>query len=59
VPGRQITDQRISLAQIVSLPRHQAKINEVAERVCQRQYFRRYAPARTPNGLAKSPPFAP
>jgi len=59
VPGRQISDQRIGLAQIMGLSGHQAKIDEVAERVRQRQYLRGYPPARAPDGLAKSPPFAP
>jgi hypothetical protein len=59
MPAGQAADQRIGLPHIMGLPRHQAKIDEVAERVCQRQYLCRYASARTPNGLAKSPSFAP
>lgn len=59
VPGGQISDQRVSLAQVMSLSGHQTEINEVAERIGQRQYFRRYPSARAANGLAESPPFAP
>jgi hypothetical protein len=54
VPGGQAADQPVSLAQIVGLPWHKAEINEVAERVRQGKYLRRYASARTSNGLAKS-----
>jgi len=57
--GGQVTDQRIGLAQVVGLPRHQAEVDKVAERVRQGQYLRRYTTARAPDGLAKSPPFAP
>ena len=59
VPDGQIADQRVSLAQVMSLSGHQAKIDEVAERVRQGQYPRRYPSARAANGLAESPPFAP
>lgn len=59
MPGGQTADQRICLAQIVGLSGHQAEINEVAERIRQRQYLRRYASTRATNGLALSPPFAP
>ena len=59
VSGCQIADQRIGFAQIMGLSGHQAEINEVAERIRQRQYLCRYASARASNGLAKSPPFAP
>ena len=59
VPGGQIADQRVSLAQVMSLSGHQAEIDEVAKRIRQGQYLRRYPPARAANGLAESPPFAP
>ena len=59
VTGCPIADQRIGLAQVVGLPGHQKEINEVSKPIRQRQYLRCYASARAPNGLAKSPPFAP
>jgi len=59
VPGGQAADQRIRLAQVMGLAEHQTEIDEVAERVRQSQYLRRYAPARAPDSLAQSPPFAP
>ena len=37
------------------LPRHQADIDEIANRVGQRQYLRGYATSRASNGLAESP----
>ena len=59
VPVGQVADQVASLAQIMSLPRHQTEIDQVAERIGQGQYLRLYPYARAPDGLAKSPPFAP
>lgn len=59
VPSRQTADQRGRLKQVMNLSRHQTEIDEVAERVGQRQNLRRYATARASNGLAMSPPFAP
>ena len=59
VPSRQVADQRVSLAQVMGLPGHQTEIDEIAERVRQCQYLRRYASARASDRLAKSPPFAP
>ena len=59
MPGGQVADQRVGLAQVMGLPGHQAEIDEVAERIRQGQYLRCYAAARAPNGLAQSPPFAP
>ena len=59
VPSGQIADQRLGFAQVMGLPGHQAKVSKVAEGVSERQYLRGYAASRAPNGLAKSPPFAP
>jgi hypothetical protein len=43
----------------MSLSRHQAKINEVTERVRERQNLGRYAASGSSDSLAKSPPFTP
>ena len=59
MPGGQATDQRIGFAQIVGLSGHQAEIDEVAERIRQGQYLRRYAAAGAANGLARVPPLRP
>lgn len=59
VSGCQAADQRVGLAYIVGLSRHQAKVDEVTEGVRQSQYIRRYAAARAADGLAMRPPFAP
>jgi len=37
----------------------QGKPNEIAERICQRQNFRRQAALRASDGLILSPPLAP
>lgn len=54
MPGGQAADQCIGLAQIMGLPWHQTEIDEVAERVRQGQFLRRYPSARATNGLAES-----
>ena len=59
VSGGQTFKQRPGLAKIMGLPRHQAEIDEVAEGIGQGKYLGGYPAARTSNGLAKSPPFAP
>jgi len=59
LPGRQVADQSVGFAQVMSLPGHQTEINKVAECIRQGQYLCRYTPTRAPNGLAQSPPFAP
>ena len=59
MPGIQTLKQGAGLAQIVCLPRHQAEINEVAERIGQRQNLGGYPASGAPDGLAESPPFAP
>jgi len=57
--GGKVADQLIGFAQVMCLSGHQAEINKIAERIGQGQNFRCYASAGTPDGLAKSPPFAP
>ncbi len=57
--GGQVFDQVRHAAQVVGLAGQQAKVDEVAKRVCERQYFRRDTAPRAPYGLALSPPFAP
>ena len=59
VVGGEVLDQVRHTAQIVSLSRQQAEIDEIAERVRQRQYFGRDAATRASYGLALRPPFAP
>ena len=59
VIGGQFFDQVWHATQIVSLPRQQAKINEIAKRIRQRQYLGRDTAPRAPYGLALSPPLAP
>ena len=51
--------QTCGLTQVMGLTGHQAEIDEVTERICERGYFGLYTSARTSNGLAQSPPFAP
>ena len=51
--------QTCGLTQVMGLTGYQAEIDEVTERICEREYFGRYTSARTSNGLAQSPPFAP
>ncbi|WP_412049201.1 hypothetical protein ACK6D9_15670 [Hoeflea sp. Naph1] len=45
ISGGQAADQRIGLAQIMSLPGHQTEIDEITERIRQSQYLCRYAAA--------------
>ena len=52
-------DQRRRSAQVVGLPGQQAEIDQVAERIGQGHDLGRYAAARTSDGLALRPPFAP
>jgi len=59
VPRCQALQQRARFSQVMRLPRHQAEIHQVAERVGQSQYFGGYAASRASDGLAQSPPFAP
>ena len=59
VPGIHPLKQGAGLAQVMGLPRHQAEIDEVAERVCQGQNLGGYSASGAPDGLAESPPFAP
>jgi len=59
VSGGQALKQGAGFAQVVCLTRHQAEINKVSKCIGQRQYLGGYASARTSNGLAESPPFAP
>jgi len=40
MPDAQVADQRISLAQIVGLSRHQAEVDKVAERIGHSQYLK-------------------
>ena len=44
---------------VVALAGQQDEADEIAQRVGERQDFRRQAAARLANGLALSPPFAP
>ncbi len=55
----QTFNQRGHATQIMSLPRQKAEIGHVPKPVSQRQYLGCDAAARTPYGLALSPPFAP
>ena len=52
-------DQDGGSAQIVRLPRQEAEVDQVAERVGQGQDLAGYAASGAPDGLALSPPFAP
>ena len=45
ISGGQAADQRIGLAQIMSLAWHQTEIDEITERIRQSQYLCRYAAA--------------
>ena len=51
--------QTCGLTQVMGLTRHQAEIDEVTERICERGCFGRYPCAGTPNGPAQGPPSAP
>ncbi len=57
--GAQPFEQRCCSTQIVSLPRQQTEIDQVAECVGQGHDLGRHAAARASDGLALSPPFAP
>ena len=59
VIGAEFLNQFRHAAQVVGLSGQKAEIDEIAKRVRQRQNFGRDATARTPYGLALSPPFAP
>jgi hypothetical protein len=52
-------DQRRHADRVIALPRQQHEADEIAERVGQRQDFRRRAALGAADGLAVSPPFAP
>lgn len=54
-----VFDQLRHAAQVVGLAWQQAEIDKIAKRVGQRRYLRRDPAARTPYGLALSPPLAP
>ena len=56
---RQALDQRRNTLAVVPLARQQDEVDQVAERIDQRDDLRGQAAARAPNGLALSPPFAP
>ncbi len=57
--GTETGDQVRHAAQIVRLPRQQAEIDGVSERIGQRHDLGGDATARAPDGLALSPPLAP
>ena len=46
--------QTCGLTQVMGLIGHQAEIDEVTERICERECFGRYTSARTSNGLARA-----
>jgi len=52
-------DQRRRADDLTALAGMQREANEIAQRVRQRQYFRRQAAFRAADGLILSPPFAP
>jgi hypothetical protein len=52
-------DKRRHADRVVALPGQEFEPNEVAQRIAQRQNFRRQAAARLADGLALGPPFAP
>lgn len=51
-------EQRSLVAQIMSLPGQQAKVDQVTERIGQYNDLDRYASAKASDGLALSPRFA-
>ena len=53
----QVRNQRRRSAQVVRLPRQEAEVDQVAERVGQGQDLAGYSTARSPDGLALSPRF--
>ena len=52
-------DERRDANRVEALPRQEHEAHEIAERIREGEDFGRHAAFRAPDGLARSPPFAP